>query len=254
MSKTRVDRIRREEFGLRLKLAVLLKEADMFQSEMDKRLDRHAQSFNFCILLLAGVITGIATFADKDIAADFLFVMLVFLPFLTTPLAAMFFDDELLRGVSDFRFHQEVVPEIRSVVASAGFTSDDLFRCTLTSRFGYMRRDLNIQRSRLAATARRFIFLVPFVLAFLSLIGALSGFNGYFSYHPIRAVTKYICIIVALTDCLLLWLTMNMWSSAQSIWQRVTQAPSVWREFVSGSSKIGRSFQSKLPRRKPPSF
>jgi hypothetical protein len=51
----------------RYELDVLLKEMEVLQNEMDKRLERHAQSFNFCIVILAGVIGGVATFASRDL-------------------------------------------------------------------------------------------------------------------------------------------------------------------------------------------
>jgi len=205
---------------VRLTLDILLKEMDVFQSEMDKRLDRHAQSFYFCTLLLAGVITGVATFASTRASVDFALLTFICLPFVTTPLAAMFFDDELLRGVTDYHFHQRIAPEIKSLLGDPE-VSQSLVRCTLTSRFDYMKNELGMHRSRVAANTRRFIFIVPFLAAAFSVTAAFSGVNGYFTYSPVNGITKIACVCGAVFDFGLLIVTIRMWTVAESIWRKI---------------------------------
>lgn len=220
-----------EEAVVRLKLDVLLKQADLFQSEMDKRLERHAQSFYFCTLLLAGVVTGAATLREKA-SIDVLLSILVFLPFLTTPLAAMFFDDELLRGVSDYHFHHHVVPEIRSLLADTGSTGKDIMNGTLTARFAFMREALitehhvRVGGPRWAANSRRFIFVVPFLFAAAALVFAITDVSGRQGQAHVNDLTKLVSIFGGGVDACLLFVTVQMWRPAAAIWKAITRKPS----------------------------
>ena len=172
-------------------LNCFLEEANLLQSETDKRLERHQYSFYSCITLLAGVIGGGATVVGGK--ADLFgpgMVAIASLKYLTTPLAAMFFDDELLPAVTDLHIRCHIVPNIQRLVATSAQPRPTVFEDTLSARFKFLRdnrRLFGVWRPRIAANTRRILFAVPSVAAFPALdalwhqlsLGGLSPVRFY---------------------------------------------------------------------------
>lgn len=160
--------------SLRMKLDVLLNKCSLLQTDMDKRLERQAQSFYFATLLIGAVIGGIAAVAPKDKGPELpIWLCFIFLPILTAPLSAMFFDDEIALAAADCHLSQKLDKAVIAVLEQAGCKADDIASVTLAARFETLRAlqrqgKIKIGNLRRAADTRRLIFAVPFAAAFLS--------------------------------------------------------------------------------------
>ena len=228
------------EVKLRTQLDCLFKELELLQSEMDKRLDRHAQSFYFLVLLLAAVITGIGAILGSTTqpirSIEFICVSLLFLPWLTTPLAAIFFDDEILRATTDCYVYEKLAPRIRNLAGEPQYSP--LLRQTLRDRFEFLRTELcRVNHNpRLAADTRRSLFVIPFVAAFLGILilwfvipeicvqpPKLCGSLG----PPTLRQPWYIILCISATTITVpanVWLgcrLWEMWRRSKLVWERV---------------------------------
>lgn len=212
-----------------LALECLLKEADLLQSEMDKRLERHHQSFYLCMLVVAAAIGGYATSLGDFQKENRFLLVLSFFPCLTTPLAAMFFDDELLRAVTDLYTHNHLAPRIRELLRSVGYCdAQNAFDSTLTSRFAYMRRLRNERQLRVrlrvrAGTIRRFLFAIPFIVAAAALGGYWYRTRLTQSNHSnLNHLNVYMSCAALVLDVFLLGCVCLMWTDAARAWNLVS--------------------------------
>lgn len=218
---------RADDTSRHLKLQWFMKEADLLESEMDKRLERHAQSYYFHTLILTAVITAVATVADKAIGDQKMLAVLlcvfIFLPMITIPVSGMFFDDEQMRAVTDIHFHRHLAPKIRLVLAEGGQIDESLVRNSLAARFeslAAVNTELNLKLpfSRTAARTRRYVFAIPCVTAVIS-FGIIVWMHKQATlalpWHP------WILGAVGAIDGFLFFRLIVMWYNAERIWEMI---------------------------------
>lgn len=202
----------------RLELEWLRTELSLLQSEMDKRLERHGYSFYISVTLIAGVIVGVATAlssSSRSVPPETILAALVFLPWLTMPLAGMFFDDEMLRGVTEIHIHTEVAPRIRELLTLAGCDPAKVFRGTIHGRY-ILLNQMQIKRPRAAASLRRLLFLIPFIAALGSLVSLLCFYGSHLPGD------YWIAVLPGFAGDLLLafWLRVT-WMNAARLWNKI---------------------------------
>jgi len=211
------------EAKVRLVLDCYLTEAEALQSEMDKRLERHAHSFYFFVTLLAAVIAVLANAFRPGASLGPILVALAFLPWLTTPLAALFFDDELLRALTDCHIHQNLAPNIRDLLLGAGCDARQVFHSTFISRFKFLREELKISSPRIAAKLRPLLFFVPFIAAFTALfLLAASLAMGAPALPGIRPKWGFAIVTLGwLSDLCLVFMLIKMRRNSARLWKRI---------------------------------
>jgi hypothetical protein len=220
------------EARIRFKLDCLFKQAELLQSEWDGRLARQAQSLYICATLLAAVIGATATAIgvalsikadvfNNAIAIELISLPLIFFPWLTTPLAAMFFDDELLMGITEHYLHGKLAVEIRKLLSEKGSAVTNLFDHTLIARFEYRRQlpDCKMSQPRVAAYTRLILFLVPFLIALLAFI--VFAYYAFADHSTRKLVFFGVAFTGLASDCWLIYLFFEMKINAGKLWKRI---------------------------------
>jgi TRAP-type C4-dicarboxylate transport system permease small subunit len=196
-----------------------IKELELLQSEMDQRLARQANSFYISATIIAAVIAGIAIILAKPensssplaINQPWIYVVLLVFPCLIMPLAGLFFDDDMVRGVTVLHIHDRIIPGIRSCLKKLQGKEPPVFYGTISDRFRFLKR-LRIPCPRMASHVRRFLFALPFFVAVLSFVGFLINVPS----KP--AQLWFTMLVLAVVDVVLAVLLVWMWLNAERTW------------------------------------
>jgi hypothetical protein len=216
-----------------LVLRTYFDELRLLQSEMDKRFERQANAFNLFVLVLGALLSGTLVFAGnvaaKGVSPDIYVVLpavFVFLPWLTTPLAAMYFNDELMIGMTARYVSNDLAPLI-DAARSACFTgpAPSFARGTLGGRLQRLQEPLNsagtlkLKDPRRAVKVRAFLFALPFIIAAVALLVAVEyapGTTRYVGQVGHEGFGAYLWV-TAVGDALLVYYLWLFWQNHRSM-------------------------------------
>jgi hypothetical protein len=180
---------------------IRLAEYNSLRSEIIARMNNQTSVFSYFLAALAGVVSGCSVLAQKD-SFELIPWVILFTPLITTPLAFIFFDNEIMIFGTGGYIYDSLRPQLEAAPGDVTMLLDDRFAklYKLTTR---IHRSLSV--------GRWLLFLVP----------NMCGFAALLFIAPDSPVTQTVRISAALLNALLtgiiilamiaLWYEQNPW-------------------------------------------
>lgn len=199
--------------GRKLAVDVLLAEYKEQKAEITMRAQRQNQTFNYVLLVLlavaggTGSILGQANFPqDLPYVERILALAVAFLPLVITPLAFLFFDDELMIFESEIYILTRIKPRIRALIEPSILEilrDNDLLTGTFAWRARHLQKHFQADHSTIARPRYvLFVFPVYFAAAALAALSIHQIYKSWREPWGWLAVSLFTIGLVADVVCL----------------------------------------------------